>query len=399
MAFNPLFKMSMQDSAGDYLQATLNNDCTWTVSTTPTLTYIEVLPDGWDKTTVTFERDMSFIGVFRSMSSNGAYNFTMDARAIIQNAFANEGVQAEITFKIWMLNSSNWGYDLFYPSQFDFKTYSDDQQNDMLNIHTLDNGLIRDWHAWGDTSYNTPIWHIYPVSGQWVTDAHFLIHDGIKLLYNATYTSSATPSNILKYQGSNGNDILGFNLGNHGAPPNDGYHTILTLQQYNIVQNNGATTYIGNDILANLIIQGNQTVGIDKHELNFAGVNESRPYKANNFSIKNVLPNAASSFDMWVAVSGKFDGNIDVGDSGTGQYLGFAMFEIDEFDQAKETFPTSGLWTKTDVLKYALPNTAGTFTPSAGGVFSSYSAPVTVTLQYGKVYIFALVWDLSLIHI
>ena len=401
MAYNPQYKMSMQDAAGNYLTADLQADCTYIINTSPTIEYIEVLPDGWSGTETMFERDMYYIGIFRSMSSNGSYQFSMDGRAILQSLYASDGIQAECTLTIWVLRDSDWGYDVYYPSQFDFKTYSDNTQNELLNIHTLDNGLIRDLHAYGDTDFNIPVWYIDPTSGIWVTDADFLIHDGIKLLYNATFVSSATDAAPLDYSAG----LRGFNDGNHGTGVNDGRHTIPAMSPFSITQNNGATTFIGNDILAQNILQRNQTPGANNtiNERNFDGINNSQPYTKSNFCLKDLLPSATGSITMSVAVSGQFKGNITGFPTGAGAAIKFVIFEIDETDNS-----TVGLYTYTSILDIQLPTTGGsTYTPPNDGKFSNYvggsvpvpsggtmpANPATITLNLGKVYVFGVIWD------
>jgi aspartate carbamoyltransferase catalytic subunit len=77
------------------------------------------------------------------------------------------------------------------------------------------------------------------------------------------------------------------------------------MVKYNIVQNNGTTTYIGNDILQPFIVQNDQTPGVEPavgaaYEENFAGGNNSRPFTTNNNSIFINYPNAPAEIDFSV---------------------------------------------------------------------------------------------------
>ena len=66
MAYDSIFKMSIQDVNGNYYSADLQGDGIWNIATNPTLTYIEVLPDGWADTSIIWERDMSYLGILCS---------------------------------------------------------------------------------------------------------------------------------------------------------------------------------------------------------------------------------------------------------------------------------------------------------------------------------------------
>lgn len=391
MALDPTLKITFQDEAGDYYVATQDYNGAWSVTTTPTLTYLKYLPLDWDKDTViTWQRNMDYGGVFRSMTDK--YVFGLDGRAILQSLmFGGGGVNAYCLMTIYLFNEATFTYDVLYPSEIDFTKYNDDAQNKRLNIGTIDNGLLKYFESKRDTEFNIPFW-TYDGSS-WSTDAEAFQHKGIKLYWQASWISGATPTRNL-----NINSAFGFNLGNHGAIPNDGWHTIFNMSQLTEVQNNGATTFIGNDILNPFFKQESQRSGVDfPSELNFAGLNESRPYTTSNFSLKDILPDltgaATGSVDMQVFVQGKFEGDIIVGDSGANQYLSFVLFEIDEFDQATETFPSSGLWAYQTGIRIPLPNTAGAYTPPSSGVFDNKTTPNTLTLSYNKVYIFGAVWD------
>lgn len=395
MAGEARLKITLQNEAGLYYYATQHYSGAWTVDTQSDIIYIDHLPENWDTgTVITWQRDMKYGGVFRSMTDK--YTFAMDARAILQSLmFGGGGVNAYCLMTIWIWSDSAdpFHYDVLYPSHVDFTKYKDDVQFQKLSIGTLDNGIYKYFESRRDAVYNIPFW-VYDADGEtWTTDANFIQHDGIKLLWRGQWISGASPTKHLVI-----NSALGFNHGKHGAVPNDGWHTIFTMSQGNEVQNNGATTFVGNDILNPFLKQGTQRRGKDfPSELNFAGLNESRPYTTSNFCLKDLLPNIngdlSGSIEMKIWVQGKFEGDITVGDSGTNQYLSFVIFEVDQDDQATETSPGSGLWSYIEGIKIALPDTAGAYAPPSSGVFNNEATPNTITLSYDKVYVFGGVWD------
>jgi len=428
MAFNPLYRMTIQDAGNRYYTATQNLDGTWVATTTLTKTYINTLPNGWGDTALTWERDMSYMGIFRSMSS-GNFSFSKDARAIINQIHLDEGIKGFGTLTIWILNQNDFDYSIYYRSRLNFKTYKNKPQNRVTEIGTLDSGLIRDFRAYGDTSYNRPIWH-RSGGGGWVTDCNFVLHDGMKLLYNATYISGATTENPLVYTGDNAQ--MGFNQGRHDTPgtANDGYHVTPAMSQYNITQNNGTTTFIGNDILANLLTQRNQNGGANlKHknttgvgapvldgginEENFSSINDAQPYTRDNFLLKNLLPpltgNPTSEIEMSVACSGTFLNNI-FKRATTNAYLRFVLFEIGADNQPVST--PAPQYTYQTILQLDLPNASGIYNFGVTTIphytkFSNYSggsipvptggfipaSPVNITIKTNKAYVFGIIYD------
>jgi len=284
-----------------------------------------------------------------------------------------------------MSDPSNYGqYTLFYQSELDFKTYKDDMNEGLLAISTLDNRLFRLLQAYGDTKYNIPIWR--DSGGTWVlNDSVWVWHDGIKVLYSSSYQSSATSTNLLSYRSPN--DILGFHHGIIG----DTAHTIPAMAEYNITQNNGATTFIGNDILSKFLIQGNQTPG-GLHvinEIDFGGANNSQPYTRSNYSLKNLLPNGTGAVDVSVRVWGKFDGAIDSGATTPDPFIGFVLFEIDQNDLP---VIVAGEFKYDSILQYNLPASPFSgYAPPSNGVFDS--GLVNITLNYDRVYVFSIIYD------
>lgn len=395
MAFDPKFKMSIQDASGNYYSASLSTDNVWTVETTPDITYLPELPAGWDETSITWERHNKYKGVFRSQS-NAPFKFAKSARAIIKSIRSAQGIKGYGLLTIYMFNPADFTYPVFYQSQLDFKTFKNIMQSYLIEIGTLDSGLVRDFAAYGDTKFNIPIWQP-DGGGGWITDANWILHDGIKLLYNATYSSSANKNNPLIYDAGGSVVIGGFNRGRHGSSPTTGgFHTIPEMEQLNIVQNNGTTTYIGNDILQPFLIQGtqhNSVNGTAPGEENFAGVNNSQPYTTGNNSLKNFLANAAGSIDMSVNISATILGStgfpsgsaIDGGGS-LNPFLGFVLFEIGPKDVVTPD-PITGEYSYIPI--YRQP-----FLPLLGlpGDFV-INETVDITLRYDRVYLFSLICD------
>jgi hypothetical protein len=374
MANDPQFKMSFQDASGSYYIADQQPDGTYSITNSGAVQYLKVLPEGWEQTSVTWERDMYYMGVFRSMSSNSAYSFSMDARAIIKHIAALQGIQGYCLFKIWMINDQ-WGYDVFYKSELDFKTYKDNIQDELLKIHTLDNGLIRDIHAYGDTQYNIPVWQNSGTG--WITDADILVHGGIKLLYSSTYSSSATPTDTLRV------DLWGFNVGQFGTFPNAGTHFIPSMFQQDITQANGATTYIGNNILQKFIIPNNQSY--KQYEVKF---NEgSRPYSTKNNLLLNILQNGASYIDTKVTLNYEFDPSLYTVGIVADYSLIFALFEVDKDDNP---LISGGRYLYTPIASVLLTDSGGSPLPLPTG---AQTATISVNAPYDKCFMLCIISD------
>jgi len=410
MAFDGQLKMSIQDKAGNYYFASQDSSGVWSVGTSPSLLYINTLPDGWNETQITYERDGSYMGIFRSQT-NSPYKFSKDARAIITEIRKVQGIQGYGLLSIYLFNTSTFVYDTFYQSELDFKTYKNNMQTWICEIGTLDSKGVRDLHAYGDQMFNFPIWQ-KDSSGGWIPYYNniWVVDDGVKLLYNATYISSASKDNPLDYRANtytSGLGMLGFNLGRWSTPYGS-FHTLPNLTEFNIVQNNGTTTYIGNDILSNLLRQGNQGCGL--HPVNesiFNSINDSQPYTKNNYSLKNACVVPPSTFELQVAVSGNFDPlatiagtpytGISVATDGTGgapntgRFIAFVLFEIN--NQNLPQVDGFGNYLYQTVLKYPLPDVVDHYFPPFGGAFDNYSTPVTITINQDKVYTFGIILD------
>lgn len=405
MAYNPTIRMSLKNEAGLYYTALLNYDGTWSVSTSAGAYYI-TLPEKWEDSAITWMRDPNYLGIFRSMSSNANYSFSGDARAIIQYISNTEGLKGFATLVTEI--ADGYSYNTFFETQLDFKTYSDNLQNRMLTIATLDSGLIRDIHAYGDTKYNIPMWTNVGSEDtpEWVAnDTFFVLHDGIKLLYSASYISSATETDPLDYSSvADGQVLVGYNRGQFGTGTHEGYHTIPAMNQYNIVQNNGTTTYIGNTILQPFLIQGSQHGALSAQltigsltmycgEKQFWGANNSQPYSRNNNILNNQL---RSNTDLYINVVADFIGNISqfaCGHTRINPYLGFAVFEIGEDDKPLIVSLGGGDSGMVPHYLYKFPlsgngtSTATSFAPSNINVIEP------ITINYNKAYIFALIYD------
>ncbi len=401
MAYNPLYKMSIQSATGDYLTADLNQDASWTVTPNPTLTYIEVLPDGWADTAITWERDMSYMGIFRSQT-NSPYKFSMDGRAIIQSIRNAQGIQGYGLLTIYIFNPVTFAYDIYYQSELDFKTYHDTAMTEMCEISTLDSKAVRDLHARGDSKVNVPIWKNTgtPSSPVWVLNGtEFIWHDGIKLLYNATYTSSASKTNPLIFNNGSG-AIGGFNRGRHGTGSAQGFHTIINMSQYNITQNNGTTTFIGNDILQPFLIQGNQTNsanGTEPGEEKFDGTNNSQPYTRSNNSLKNLLPSPSGTIDLFANISGAILGgpNYPFPTIGTqilttgsppNPFIGYVLFEIGPTDVCTPD-PITGEYSYIPIYRQPILPLLALATDTV------FSVTVPITIKLDRVYLFDLIFD------
>lgn len=403
----PEFRLSIVDTfTGKYYTPVKATNNTWSVTLETASYYLKNLPKDWDKTQIDWERNTTYMGVYRSNSSN--YQFAGDGRAILLNINAIYGVQGAstgsgtvlITEKLINTESTPgagdmWRYELAYMSEISFKDYKDDKRTQLCAIKTLDSNLMELLAAFGDTPFNIKYWNVS--GGVWSPNGSIMcVHEGIKLLYSANFISAATPTNPLDYTASGlgsgaGGGILGFAGGAHGG--GFGWHTLPSMAKYNITQNNGTTTYIGNDILEHFLIQGNQSPGANAphgiNEILFNGSGNSQPYTKNNFSLKALLPSGSGTIDMSVGVKGQIVGNMTVHPSGAGLFLAFVLFEIDGNDE-----PVLSGGNYTYQLIYQIPLTGGTFTPPNAGAFDNITfSPAPITMHYDKAYAFGIIWD------
>jgi hypothetical protein len=373
MALDPTLKITFQDEAGDYYVATQDYTGAWSVTTTPTLTYLKYLPLDWDKDTViTWQRNMDYGGVFRSMTDK--YVFGLDGRAILQSLmFGGGGVNAYCLMTIYLFNETTFNYDVLYPSEIDFTKYNDDAQNKRLNIGTIDNGLLKYFESKRDTEFNIPFW-TYDGSA-WSTDAAAVYHDGIKLYWEANFVGGENTTTPFGY------NIRGWNEGRHGTGGAEGMHTLPALANKIIPQNNGSTTFIGNDILSPILRSTAQQPAYN--EVNFV--------QNNNRNISYMSP--IQPIGDSVALDYTFNLVVDFASSiiythaggGIHYFLSFVLFEINPDGEPSQTIP--GLYDVFQVIEAIDLGTSGTFTPT------DINTTVTVSLNAGKAYMLGIIFD------
>jgi hypothetical protein len=414
---NPTVKIYLQPTANLslYYTAALQMDGTYNVISSVSETPINVLPNGWQDLNIKWDRHNTYLGTFTTQSQT--LKFADDARAILLKLYyaSAGGIQAECTMRVDIFVDVNVGYQTTYQCEINFAHAVDQKHNSLsggiglppktgeFSVPTLNAKINEKFAAFSDTQFNIPMWTTPDNGATWVTDAKFVMHTGIKLRYNATFISSATESNPIDYSPV-GKGIIGFNDGKHGTGVNDGRHTIPSMSQYNIVQNNGTTTFIGNDILHPFLIQRNQGPGSSDiiNERSFSDNNCSKPYTSDNYSLKHLLDNPVSYLNMYAAVSGKIKGNFLDWAAVAGSSLRFVLFEVDSENNA-----SIGQYTYQLILELELPTSgAPPYVPLNDGVFSNYeggmsfsptsvfpASPVPVTLKYDQVYVFGIICD------
>ena len=158
MAYQDRLKISIQDEAGLYYTATLNNDNTYTVTTGATLDYIKHLPIGWQDTSLKWERNMTYMGVFRAQANN--MDFVKDARAILlSRMYGGGGVNAYALIKVYKLRQSpTIGYDLFFEAEADFSACSDNKQKGIFTVPLLQSRANELLKAKSTSNFNIPFW-------------------------------------------------------------------------------------------------------------------------------------------------------------------------------------------------------------------------------------------------
>lgn len=400
-----------------YTAGEQNPDGSWGLLPTAAEIPIRNIPIDWDKIKITYQRNTSYWGVFRSQSQ--LFTFVEDARFILMRLFYinGGGVQAECIMRIDVFIDVNIGYQTAYKSEIDFSKVDDGKYNSgnsnpprlqgEFQVSTLDCKLYELLKSRGSTQINIPVWKNTGTTGSpiWELDrAEFIMHSGIKLLYNAQYTSSANLDNPLWYTiapvgtSPGSRQLNGWNRGAIG----DGYHIIPCMNSYNIVQNNGTTTFIGNDILQPFLLQKDQVCGAANFgsEASFSDANHSQPYTRENYSIKNLLDNETQTLDMHVAVSGSFNtttiplaANMTIDfPASTNPYFSFVLFEIDNTNHPEIV---GGRYVNPiEILKIPLAMPSGAvhadiYIPN----FDNTENPSPVTLRYDRVYIFGFICD------
>lgn len=368
MAHGDRIKISLRNESGLYYYATQNGNNIYTVGTQAGVRYIEHLPLGWEGLKITWNRNPDYWGVIRSDSNT--IQFVKDARAILLSLLCGGGgADAYCLMTIYVWNEDTFGYDVFYPSEIDFSITKDDKPGKKINTNTLDSKIYELLKANSNSAKNIPLWEY--VSGAWNHTGSFAYHDGIKLLFSSTWIGAPKDTNHVKYQ------IGTWDSGNHG--PSEGVHTIPALDQQNIVQNNGTTTYIGNDILEPVLLVGKQ--GQYSNEVSFT--DGSKPYE--NYLFKNTLETAVN---LNVELSAVFEidpstGNYIDWTGGSDRTLTFCLFEVDENNNA-----AMPIYTYISLYDLILIGP-----PPATPPFIILNTVTNVTFNPGKTYVFGIVQD------
>jgi hypothetical protein len=373
-------RISFRNAAGDYYYATQSYTGAWTVATTPTLTYLQHLPKNWDDgTMITWQRNMDYGGVFRSMSDT--YVFAMDARAILQSLmFGGGGVNAYCLMTIYQWNETTFTYDVLYPSEIDFTKYKDDGQLQQLSIGTLDNGLLKYFESKRGVKFNIPFWTYDGAS--WNTDAQAVRHDGCKLYWEGNWVTAASATFPIA-PATTSNLLYTWNRGS----VSDGRHWIPIMNTVNPVRNNGTTTYIGNDILEPYMPILNQPYNYNR---NFEGAEDIRAYTTNSCLFKDMLPNPSETdvVEAVLTLDGKFNGNITYNNVvAQDQFVAIVLFEIGEDDLP---VMSGGNYQYTLLYSQTLPNGGSPYTPPASGVFS---VTTNISLNFKKAYVLGIIYD------
>jgi hypothetical protein len=373
--YNDRFRISLRAKNGNYYSAVQNTDNTWTVTDGVSAAYLKHLPKGWDETDITWERNLSYWGVFRSQTQK--FQFSEDGRAILLSILADKGVNGFCTMTIDIYNEATFSFDTFYTSQIDLSGAKDSKRTQLMVVATLDSELYELLKSKAQSEFNIPFW-VYS-GGSWIVNASaiFLQHTGIKLRWQTQYVSAATPTNLLTPPSGG---VAGWNRGS----VSDGRHWIPALNKYNVAQNNGTTTFIGNDILEVVLPAYNQPSNYNR---NFNGSDDIQAYTKNQCLVKNLIDNAAGNVALNVRVIGEFDGDFTYNNSILqDQYLRIVLFEIDQND---EPVTISGNYQYTTLYTQTLPQTLSPYTP----VSATFDVTVPITLPFGKAGIVGIIYD------
>jgi len=286
----PTFQYYLQDGNGNYFTAVLDGSSpeSYTISSSSTRTPLASLPKGWDTLTLQWTRNNMWMGVFRTQTSS--FGFVKDGRAILKallfngivngspyDAFNVTGIQAYCVLEIDMISQVDLTYSTVYTSNINFQQASDNQQELIFTVPTLDSNLREKLDAYASTQYNVPLW-IFK-SGEWfLNDLDYgsstpvspvvVNNRGIKLLYNQRFTTGATSTVPLWFP---------------VADDSSGCHNEFSLQQLNLIQANGSSTIVGNHLLENQFILGTQSFRSLPNNHDF------EPFVRNSYCFWNLL--------------------------------------------------------------------------------------------------------------
>jgi hypothetical protein len=376
--YNDRFRISLRAANGNYYSAVQATDNTWTVTNGVSAAYIKYLPKGWDETDITWERNMTYYGVFRSQTQK--FQFSEDARAILLSILADKGVNGYCRMTIDIYNESTLLFETFYTSQIDLSGAKDSKRTQLMVVATLDSELYELLKSKAQSEFNIPFW-VYS-GGSWLVNASavFLQHTGIKLRWQTQYVSAATATNLLVPPAAG--DLAGWNRGSR----TDSRHWIPAMNKFNVAQNNGTTTFIGNDILEVVLPANNQPANYNR---DFNGSADIQAYSRNQCLVKNLIDNAAGTVDLLVRVVGEFDGAFVYSNAiFQDQYVRIVLFEIDEDD-----FPiiigSPGNYQYTTLYTQLLPQTLAPYTPPT----PTFDVTVPITLPFKKCAIIGVIYD------
>ena len=185
----PLYRIAIYDANGNYYYAEQSADGTWSVNITPTPTYLPHLPKGWDAHKIVYRRNMEWMGVFRSITTD--FTFSHEGYAIVKDLYNNGWIQMEafiiIEKRVDTESSAGaldfWRYETYYESMINFNEPVFDEELGMVKVGVLDGELNDLLKGNAGTQFNVPIWEWNGAT--WDTDAVFMEHQGIKLLWQA----------------------------------------------------------------------------------------------------------------------------------------------------------------------------------------------------------------------
>jgi hypothetical protein len=373
--YNDRFRISLRAKNGNYYSAVQNTNNTWNVTNGVSAAYIKYLPKGWDDTDITWERNLSYYGIFRSMTQK--FQFSEDGRAILLSLLADKGVNAYCRMTIDIYNESTLLYETFYTSQIDLSGAKDSKKTQLMTVATLDSELYELVKSKAQSEFNIPFWVYDEVGLDWeaAPNTIWVHHTGIKAIWRVNLQGGESATTPISYI------VNGFNGGRTGVLPADnGVHTLPALQNYVIVQANGTTTFIGNDILETVIKSGVQTPRLN--EVSF--LDNGNISASGQFPIKPLIP----AVQMLFKLDGKLDGSISFTTGGGASFtLRFVIFEINENGEPNRTLGRYDIFST--LFTYNL-GSSSPYIPPSSGVFSATSL---LSLNPFKAYVLGIVFD------
>jgi hypothetical protein len=350
MAYNPLFQYYLiNPDTNEFYTATQSTSGAWVVSQGASASPLANLPQGWQGLEIDWKRHKTYFGTFRSQTIT--LTFTHDGAAILYDLFKqvdSGGIEAECILRIDMWQP-DFTYATVYSSEINFAQGEYDLVSETFKAGTLDSRLFTLLEANAPTQYNIPFW---TYDGGWITDGFFVYHDGVNLNFNARYVTNVPIT---------GTDIVAIN----SWPTAASFYSQIPLVYSQLVP------YIGNDLLKNNLITGNQDAKTEQTAYD--------NYSQNQYLLKPITPAPTGSpVSLTATLTANFTQITYPNPSAGNQtVITFEIFQIDNADHKTSSFAFANIVFNhdsghADFADITVTNPTVTFTPIGISVLNDH---------------------------